>query len=97
LLVLVAALVFGAAMGPQLYLLSLTGHERDSAYIFGLCSALNIGLNLVGIMLYGAFGAALATATTLILRSLWIRQRVVAVTGISPSIFSALRTQLSRR
>ena len=97
LLVLMGALVFGAAMGPQLYLLSLTGHERDSAYIFGLCSALNVVLNLVGITLYGPLGAALATATTLIVRSLWIRRRVVAVTGISPSIFSALRTQLSRR
>jgi O-antigen/teichoic acid export membrane protein len=90
LFVLVVALVFGASMGPQLYLLNLTGHERSSAYIFGLCSVLNIGLNLLGIALYGAFGAALATATTLIVRSLWIRRRVVDRTGISPSIFSAL-------
>lgn len=96
LIVLVSALVFGAAMGPQLYLLNLTGHERSSAYIFGLCSVLNIGLNFVGITFYGAFGAALATATTLVVRSLWVRQRVVALTGVAPSIWSALRTDLSR-
>ncbi len=90
LLVLVIAFVVGAAMGPQLYLLNLTGHERSSAYIFGVCAALNVGLNLAGIALYGAFGAALATATALIVRNLWIRQRVVALTGIAPSVFSAI-------
>lgn len=90
LIVLMVALVFGAAMGPQLYLLNLTGHERSSAYIFGICAVLNVGLNLAGITLYGAFGAALATATTLIVRNLWIRQRVVALTGIAPSVFSAI-------
>ena len=93
LLAFMGALVFGASMGPQLYLLNLTGHERDSAYIFGLCSVLNIGLNLLGITLYGAFGAALATATTLIVRSLWIRRRVVALTGIAPSIWTALQAE----
>jgi O-antigen/teichoic acid export membrane protein len=90
LIVLMIALVFGSAMGPQLYLLNLTGHERSSAYIFGVCAVLNVGLNLAGITLYGAFGAALATATTLIVRNLWIRQRVVALTGIAPSVFSAI-------
>jgi len=96
LIVLVIALVFGAAMGPQLYLLNLTGHERSSAYVFGLCSVLNIGLNVVGITLYGAFGAALATATTLVVRSLWIRRRVVALTGIAPSIWAALQKDSAR-
>ena len=93
LIVFTVALVFGAAMGPQLYLLTLTGHERSCAYIFGFCSLLNIGLNVVGITFYGAFGAALATATTLIVRSLWIRTRVVALTGIAPSIWTALRNR----
>ncbi|PSQ81944.1 MAG: hypothetical protein BRD41_01395 [Bacteroidetes bacterium QS_1_63_11] len=88
--VLMIALVFGAAMGPQLYLLNLTGHERSSACIFGVCAVLNVGLNLAGVALYGAFGAALATATTLIVRNLWIRQRVVTLTGIAPSVFSAI-------
>jgi len=96
LIVLVIALVFGAAMGPQLYLLNLTGHERSSAYVFGLCSVLNVGLNVVGITLYGAFGAALATATTLVVRSLWIRRRVVALTGIAPSIWAALQKDSAR-
>lgn len=93
LIVLTAALVIGAAMGPQQYLLSLTGHERACAYVFGICAVLNVGLNLVGITVYGAFGAALATATTLIVRHLWIRRRVVVLTGIAPSIFSALHME----
>jgi O-antigen/teichoic acid export membrane protein len=95
-LVLMGALVVGAAMGPQLYLLSLTGHERSSALIFGVCSLGNVGLNLVGITLYGPMGAALATATTLVVRSLWVRRRVVRRTGIRPSIWAALRLHSPR-
>ncbi|MFB6271836.1 MAG: oligosaccharide flippase family protein [Salinibacter sp.] len=96
LMVLVIAFVVGAAMGPQLYLLNLTGHERTSAYIFGACATLNILLNFIGIYYYGVLGAAVATTTTLTIRSLWIRWRVVILTGITPSIWGAIRTELSR-
>jgi O-antigen/teichoic acid export membrane protein len=91
-LVLMAGLVINAAMGAQTHLLTLTGHERSCASIYGACAALNVALNLVGIWLYGALGAALATATALTVRNLWIRRRVVALTGIAPSVLSLART-----
>lgn len=86
-----AGLLANAATGPQTHLLSLTGHERSCAYIFGWCAALNVVLNLVGLSVYGTLGAALATAATLAVRNLWVRHRVVQLTGIRPSIVSALR------
>ncbi|MFP4227853.1 MAG: oligosaccharide flippase family protein [Salinivenus sp.] len=88
-------LLANAATGAQTYLLTLTGHERACAHVFGWCAALNIGLNLVGIVFLGALGAALATATTLAVRNLWIRQHVVRHTGIHPSIVAAVRTDLA--
>lgn len=87
-----AGLLVNAAMGVQTYLLTLTGHERSCAYIYGWCAALNVLLNLVGIYWYGALGAALATAITLAVRTFWIRERVVALIGVHPSILSSFRT-----
>ena len=92
LVVLVIGLVVNAAMGPQTHLLTLTGHERSCASIYGACALLNVVLNVVGILLYGPLGAALATATTLTVRNLWIRRRVVALTGVAPSILSRARS-----
>lgn len=86
LIVLMIGLVINAAMGAQTHLLTLTGHQKSCAYIYGVCAMLNVGLNLLGISLYGVLGAALATAATLTIRNFWIRRRVVALTGITPSI-----------
>lgn len=91
-----AGLVVNAATGPQQHLLTLTGHEQSCAYIYGWCAALNVGLNLLGIHYYGALGAALATATALVVRTLWIRHRVVELTGVTPSILSSFRTAPTR-
>ena len=90
--VYLVGLLANAATGAQTYLLTLTGHERSCAHVFGWCAALNLGLNLAGILALGALGAALATTTTLAVRNLWIRQYVVHRTGIQPSIVAALRT-----
>lgn len=91
--ILVSGLVIGAAMGPQFYLLSLTGHEQSCAYIFGACAALNLLLNLVGIHFYGALGAAIATTMAVTVRNLWIHHHVVDKTGLRPSILAALSSQ----
>jgi O-antigen/teichoic acid export membrane protein len=88
--VLMVGFLINAATGAQTHLLTLTGHERSCAYIYGWCAALNIGLNLAGVYAYGALGAAFATATTLTVRNLWVRRRVVHLTGLRPSIVAAL-------
>jgi O-antigen/teichoic acid export membrane protein len=88
--VLMVGFLVNAATGAQTHLLTLTGHERSCAYIYGWCAALNIGLNLAGVYAYGALGAAFATATTLTVRNLWVRRRVVHLTGLRPSIVAAL-------
>jgi O-antigen/teichoic acid export membrane protein len=88
--VLMVGFLVNAATGAQTHLLTLTGHERSCAYIYGWCAALNIGLNLAGVYAYGALGAALATSTALTVRNLWVRRRVVHLTGLRPSIVAAL-------
>lgn len=90
--VFITGLVFDAAMGAQLHLLTLTGHEKSCASIYGYCALLNVALNLIGIHYYGVLGAAIATALTLIIRGLWVRKRVIELTGLHPSVFSHLQT-----
>lgn len=93
--VYLVGLLVNAAMGAQTFLLTLTGHERSCAHVFGWCAALNLGLNLAGVLTLGALGAALATTLILAVRNLWIRQYVIARTGIRPSIVAALQPSAS--
>jgi len=69
-----------ACAGPVGYLITLTGHERISAKIYGACAFLNVPLNYVLIRQFGMEGAAIATAATVIAWNLGLayatRQRV---------------------
>lgn len=88
--VFMAGLVFDAAMGAQQHLLTLTGHEQACASIYGICAMLNVVLNLAGIYYFGVLGAAVATAVTLVIRGLWVRRRVIELTGLYPSVLSLM-------
>ena len=56
--------IFAAATGPQQSLLTMTGHERSAAVMMIASAGLNIASCVVGIAMYGAIGAAIATAAT---------------------------------
>jgi len=63
-----AILIFGqvlaAATGPQLNLLTMTGHEWAAAGMLVVGAVVNIAACTAGILLFGAVGAAVATAAT---------------------------------
>lgn len=92
LLLLLLGLLANAATGVQRHLLSLTGHERDVARVYGGCALINVPLNALGLWLLGLPGAAPATATTMGLWSAWMRALTVRRLGIRPSVvYAALR------
>jgi O-antigen/teichoic acid export membrane protein len=62
--ILVVGQIFAAATGPQLNLLTMTGHERPAAAIMVIGAAINIFACAMGIAFFGAIGAAVATAAT---------------------------------
>lgn len=64
--VLTVGQLVNAASGSVGSLLTMTGHERDAAFGFGLSAVLNIGLNLLLIPIWGPLGAAVATASSLV-------------------------------
>lgn len=59
--------LFNAGMGSVGLILNMTGHERDTMRGVGFAAIANISLNLTLIPLYGAAGAAVATAATLVI------------------------------
>jgi O-antigen/teichoic acid export membrane protein len=65
-MVLVVGFVARAAAGPSEFLLNMLGQQRASACVAIAVAALNIGLNIALVPLYGLTGAAAATATSLV-------------------------------
>jgi O-antigen/teichoic acid export membrane protein len=91
LLVLMSGLLANASTGCQDYLLTLTGHQRACAGIYGTAMVLNFILNLVGVSLFGTVGAALATAGTMVFWNGWMYVFIKKHLDIDPTIFALLR------
>jgi len=81
--ILVAGQVVNASMGPVGHLMNLTGYGRDSARVYGTAAALNVLLNVLLIPILGMEGAALATATSVILWNVWLFVLVRKKVGIN--------------
>jgi len=71
-----------ASVGPVGYLMSLTGHQNLSAWVYGLSALVNVGLNALLIPVWGLVGAALATMITMILWNVWLYTLVRTLLGI---------------
>lgn len=87
LVILVAGQLFNVATGPVGAILMMTRYERAAATNVGMSLFLNIVLNLLLIPRFGIEGAALSSASTLVvvnlLQVMIVRRRL----GINPSIF----------
>ena len=67
LVILTVGQLVNASVGSVGFLMSMTGHQKQAAYVFGGAAALNVILNASLIPIWGINGAAIATATTTIL------------------------------
>jgi O-antigen/teichoic acid export membrane protein len=91
LIVLLVGQVISAAMGSVGYLMTLTGHQREAAHVYGGVAVLHLAVCAVTIPLMGAIGAAVATSFSLSVWNLWLRTLVVRRLGIHPSILGRPR------
>lgn len=96
LIVLILGQLVLAATGSVNYLMDLTGHQDQSAKVLGACAVLNVALNYVGIQAFGLAGAAVATALTLLVCSVWLHHLVFKNLKVRPSILSSLKTRAGR-
>ena len=86
LVILVMGQTIHAAVGPVLGLLSMTGHQKLCAQVFAVSAATNVILNACLISVAGITGAAIATATSLVLWNLWLLIVVIRKVGVNPSL-----------
>jgi O-antigen/teichoic acid export membrane protein len=91
LIVLLGGGLVSAAAGSVGYLLTLTGHQREAAWVIGWVAVLHVALNAVMIPLFGAIGAAIATTTSLSVWNTWLHTLVVRRLDIHPSVFARFR------
>ena len=85
-----------AAMGSVGMLLNMTGHERDTMKGVAIAAVLNIALSAALIPPFGVEGAAVATATTLLIWNLVLRHYVRERLRIEPAAISGLMHNLRR-
>jgi O-antigen/teichoic acid export membrane protein len=87
LVILAVSRLLIALTGSVGYLMSMSGHQRQAAYILGGSAVLNVVLNVILIPIFRLEGAAMAT---LITTALWTTTMVVVakrMTGIDVSVF----------
>ena len=89
LVVLAVGQLANAAAGSVTALLSVTGHQKQVARVFGVVAATNVAANAVGIILFGLVGAAIATAASTVLWNVWLHTLARRELAVDPSIVSA--------
>jgi O-antigen/teichoic acid export membrane protein len=87
LFLLVIGVVARAAVGPCESLLTMTGNQNICALVYALTLAVNIGLSVVLIPLFGLWGAAIATAGAMIFEASALSFTVWRRLGIAMAIF----------
>ena len=86
-LLLVGQLV-NAMAGAVGYMMILSGNQREAAWVYGWVALIHVALNIGGILLFGAIGAAAATSLSFALWNVWLYVLVVKRMGIQSSAFS---------
>lgn len=97
LIVLLIGQLISAGVGSVGYLMTLTGHQREAAHVYGGVALLHLCVNAVTIPLLGSIGAALATSFSIGVWNLWLHSLVVRRLGIHPSIMAQLRSRARPR
>jgi len=95
LVILAIAQGFNALMGPTGIVLSMSGNERFMSAALGLSAVVNILLNAVLIPAYGITGAALATASSIVLWNVAFAWAALRRTGINCTAFARARREPS--
>lgn len=84
--VLILGQLVNVGAGSVGYLMEMTGHHQECAFVLGCSAVLNLVLNTILIPTLGILGAAIATATTMALWNIWLHCLVVKHLGVKPSI-----------
>ncbi|MBA3446515.1 MAG: lipopolysaccharide biosynthesis protein [Pseudaminobacter sp.] len=97
LFLLVIGVVARAAVGPCESLLTMSGNQNICALVYALTLAVNIGLSVLLIPLYGLWGAAIATSASMIFEASALSFTVWRKLGIVMFILVPAMAKAERR
>lgn len=95
--ILAVGQLVNAAVGSGGVVLTMTGHEREAARAVGIGAIANVGLNLALIPPFGIEGAAVATATSIVVWNLLLVRGTVRHLGIDPTVLGSRRARTHAR
>lgn len=87
LIVFVIGQWINASAGPVGYLVILTGHQRDALAVYTVSVAVNFSAMLLLMPTFGLIGAAIGTATSIILSNVWLSIIARRRLGINTFLF----------
>lgn len=91
LLILTAAQLMQALVGPVSSLLGISGHQDHCLYVFGITLVIAIVLNMLLLPSFGIMGAAVAVVLSVAFWTIWLYRLVRRFHDVDPSVIGLLR------
>jgi O-antigen/teichoic acid export membrane protein len=95
--ILLISQVMAASAGSQLYVMTMTGHERSAAVLLVCCAMVNASGSAVLVGMFGLTGAAIGTAVSLVVwnvaMALFLRRRL----NLLPGVLAIFRLPLEKQ
>jgi O-antigen/teichoic acid export membrane protein len=93
--ILLISQVMAASAGSQLYVMTMTGHERGAAVLLVSCAILNAGASALLIPQLGLIGAAIGTAVSLVIWNVAMALFLWRRLSLLPGMLASFRLPLS--
>lgn len=94
--ILLISQVMAASAGSQLYVMTMTGHERSAAVLLVSCAMVNAGASVVLIGTFGLAGAAIGTAVSLVVWNVAMALFLWRLLNLLPGILAIFRISLEK-
>ena len=86
--ILLVGQIVNSLAGSVGFIMLMTKHQKEAAWIVSISAIMNITLNYLLIPQFGLEGAAIATALTMIVRNVFMAVYVLKMLKINPTIFT---------
>jgi len=83
--------VMAASAGSQLYVMTMTGHERGAAVLLVCCAMINAGASAVLVGMFGLIGAAIGTAVSLVVWNAAMALFLLLALQLLPGVLAIFR------
>ena len=94
--ILLVSQVMAASAGSQLYVMTMTGHERSAAVLLVFCAMINAGATAVLIGMFGLIGAAIGAAVSLVVWNMAMALFLWRHLNLLPGVLPFFRISLEK-